>query len=180
MKSRLTIALLAAAGIQAFADQKEPKPPRPPKPAAQQPQPKAAGRGAGNGPAIENVRRLSRMSQQERQQVLSKLPPERRQAVIKSLQDFQKLPPSERQRSAIELERLHGLPQQKQNQVLRSLRQFQDLPDERKATLGSELDRLTAMPDEDRRARMNSEEFRNRYSPAEQQMMSNMSELLPH
>jgi len=62
--------------------------------------------------------------------------------------------------------------------VRRSLRQFAELPEERKAAIGGELDRLNGMPEEERRARMNSEEFRNRYSPAEQQMMSNISEVL--
>ena len=89
---------------------------------------------------------------------------------------FQNLPPTARERVTPELERLQSLPPQRQNQVRRSLQQFNELPDERKATVRQELDRLSAMPaDDDRRARMNSEEFRNRYSPAEQQMISNLS-----
>ncbi len=35
------------------------------------------------------------------------------------------------------------------------------------------------MPDDERRAHMNSEEFRNRYSPVEQRMMSNLNEITP-
>jgi hypothetical protein len=73
---------------------------------------------------------------------------------------------------------LQSLPPQRQNQVRRSLQQFRALPDDRKATIRQELGRLSAMPDEDRRARMNSEEFRNRYSPAEQQMIGNLSEVV--
>ena len=33
--------------------------------------------------------------------------------------------------------------------------------------------------DEERRERMNSEEFRNRYTPVEQQMMRNMLQVVP-
>jgi hypothetical protein len=35
------------------------------------------------------------------------------------------------------------------------------------------------MPDEQRRSYMNTEEFRNRFSPAEQQMIGNLAEILP-
>jgi hypothetical protein len=190
MTLRFTVALLLVALIPAFAAQKETKAPRasrqqqaaprPQQPQAR-PQQQAQGRGANavNGPGMLRVERLAEMSPSDRQKALSKLSPERRQAVMKRLQDYQQLPADARQRAAFEVEKLQSLPPQRQNQVRKSLRQFQDLPEERKSAIGSELDRLNALPEEDRRARMNSEEFRNRYSPAEQQMMSNISEVLP-
>ena len=58
-------------------------------------------------------------------------------------------------------------------------RQLQELPEERKALIRRELLQMAPMPDEQRREHMNSEEFRNRYSITEQQMMSNLSEVTP-
>jgi hypothetical protein len=190
MKARLTVALLAAVGIQSLAgQQKDAK--RPAAPAHPNATQGNAGRGnaakvnpprpnPAQAPGIGNVRRLAEMTPQERQKALAALPADRREAVMKRLQAFQQMTPAERQRAEFELGRLQKLPQQKQNQVRRSIRQFTDLPEDRRAAIGPELDRLSAMPDEERRARMNSEEFRNRYSPAEQQMMSNIAEVLPH
>jgi hypothetical protein len=41
------------------------------------------------------------------------------------------------------------------------------------------LQRIASMPDEDRRAYMNTEEFRNRFSPTEQQIIGNLIEITP-
>jgi 7-keto-8-aminopelargonate synthetase-like enzyme len=59
------------------------------------------------------------------------------------------------------------------------MRDLQQLPPERKAAIQQEMRRLTAMPNERRQIRMNSEEFHSRYSPEEQQMIGNLSEILP-
>ena len=183
MDVRLRVAIVAAAGIQALFGQKDPKPkPASPPKAAPAPRPnagKANPNAAAKAPGIENVQRLAGMSPKDREKALAGLPPDRRQAVEKRLQNFQQMSPAERQRATFEVERLQKLPQQKQNQVRRAIHQFTDLPEERQAVITAELDRLTAMPEEERRSRMNSEEFRNRYSPAEQQMMSNIAEVLP-
>jgi phage-related protein len=131
-----------------------------------------------NRPGVQALQRLARMTPEERQKALASLPPQRRQEILEKFREFQNLPPTARQRVTPELERLQSLPPQRQNQVRRSLQQFRALPDDRKATIRQELGRLSAMPDEDRRARMNSEEFRNRYSAAEQQMIGNLSEVV--
>jgi hypothetical protein len=137
---------------------------------------KAAPRN--NQPGVQALQRLGRMTPEERQKALASLPPARRREILEKFREFQNLPPTARERLTPELERLQSLPPQRQNQVRRSLQQFRALPDDRKATVRQELGRLGAMPDEDRRARMNSEEFRNRYSPAEQQMIGNLSEVV--
>ena len=61
----------------------------------------------------------------------------------------------------------------------RSIKQLEELPEDRKALIGRELQLMAPMPDEQRREHMNSEEFRNRYSVTEQQMMSNLSQVTP-
>jgi hypothetical protein len=144
------------------------------------PRPSAAKKAAGqnNQPGVQALQRLAQMTPEERQKALANLPPQRRQEILEKFREFQDMPPTAKQRATLEVERLQSLPQPRQNQVRRSLQQFRALPDERKATIRRELGRLSAMPEEDRRARMNSEEFRNRYSPAEQQMIGNLSELV--
>lgn len=167
------------------------------------PEPRAAGPGAPAGKAAprggENARktsgqnapkadphpgerafdRLQEMTPEQRKKWLQSLPPERRQRIEKALQTVAKMPPAALNRMRSRLERLDELPPQKQGQVRRSLQQFNNLAPERKAQISEELQRMSAMPDDDRRAHMNSEEFRNRYSPMEQQMMSNLNEIAP-
>jgi phage-related protein len=133
----------------------------------------------GGRPGAQLLQRLAAMTPEEREKALANLPPERRENMIRRLENFRSMPPEARERATTELERLSSLPPQRQNQVRRALRQLQALPDDRKAIVGAELERLSAMPEEERRVRMNTEEFRNRYSPAEQQMLGNLSEVLP-
>jgi phage-related protein len=132
-----------------------------------------------NRQAEQLLQKLARMSPEERQKALASLPPERRQMMMRRLRNFEAMPPAARERATSELERLHSLPPQRQNQIRRSLRELQTLPEDRKALVVAEIQRLNGMPEDDRRSRMNSEEFRNRYSPAEQQMMGDLSEVLP-
>ncbi len=132
-----------------------------------------------NHPGEQLFDKLSRMTPEEREQALSQLPPPRRAQIEQRIRNFQKLPPAVQERRLDRLERLNSLPPQKQNQVRRSMNQLQNLPEDRKVAINRELQRMSAMPDDERRAYMNTEEFRNRYSPAEQQMMGNLAENLP-
>ena len=61
----------------------------------------------------------------------------------------------------------------------RSLNQLNELPEDRKVAINQELRHMLGMPDDQRRAYMNTEEFRNRFSPTEQQMIGNLAEILP-
>jgi hypothetical protein len=130
-------------------------------------------------PGERALERLERMTPEQRSKALANLPPRRRQEIEQKLDEFDRMPPEERLRVRNQLERMNRLPPQRQNQVRRSIRQFQDLPDDRKLLVRRELDRMAAMPDDARRAYMNTEEFRNRYTPNEQQMMQNLAEILP-
>jgi hypothetical protein len=130
-------------------------------------------------PGERALERLERMTPEQRAKALANLPAERRQEIEQKLDEFDRLPPDERMRIRNQLERMNSLPAQRQNQVRRSIRQFQALPEDRRLLLRRELDRMAAMPEEARRAHMNTEEFRNRYTPNEQQMMQNLAEILP-
>jgi hypothetical protein len=125
------------------------------------------------------VQRFLKMTPEERQNAISQLPPQTQRQILQRLQQYQTMPPQAKEKLFTQLELLHNLPPQRQNQVRRSLQEFQRLPDDRKSMIRQEMAHLSTLPEEERRARMNSEEFRNIYSPAEQQMMGNMAEVLP-
>ena len=150
------------------------------KPAPKSGQPKAGQPKAGNpNRPTEQLQKLLDMKPEDRDKFLQSLPPERRKNIEKRLGDFAKMAPAGRTRVLTEVEMLHSLPLQKQQQVRRSVKQLEELPEERKALISRELHLMAAMPDEQRREHMNSEEFRNRYSVTEQQMMSNLSQITP-
>ena len=130
-------------------------------------------------PGERALERLERMTPDERGKALRNLPAQRRQEIEQKLEQFDRLPAEERTRIRNQLERLNSLPPEKQNEVRRSIRQFRELPDDGRLAVRRELDRMAAMPDDARRAYLNSENFRNRYTPGEQQMMQDLSEILP-
>ena len=153
-------------------------------PRAQAPRPAAEGKANGpnaqprqpdNHPGEQVFSKVMRMSPQDRDRALAKLPPARREQIEQRIRNFENLPPAAQERRLDRLERLNSLPLQRQNQVRKSMKDLQQLPDDRKAAVNRELRQMAPMSDDERREHMNTEEFRNRYSPAEQQMMSNLS-----
>jgi hypothetical protein len=170
-RAALPLCLGLIAGAAFAADQTTA--PRGGKPATKAAQPKPANR------QTEQFQKLLDMKPEDRDKFLQNLPPPRRQNIEKQLKEFQKMAPAGRTRVLTELEMLRSLPLPKQQQVRRSLKQLSELPEERKALISKELQLMAPMLDEKRREHMNSEEFRNRYSVTEQQMMSNLSEVTP-
>jgi hypothetical protein len=187
----LPLCLGLIAGAAAAADQATPrggghpavapKPaPTPAQPKPVQPKPAQAQPGRGANPGnrqSEQLQKLLEMKPEDRDKALQSLPPQRRQNIERRLGEIEKMAPARRTRVLTQLEMLNSLPIQKQQQVRRSIRLLGELPEDRKALIRQELQRMAPMPDEQRREHMNSEEFRNRYSVTEQQMMSNLSEV---
>ena len=59
------------------------------------------------------------------------------------------------------------------------MKDLQQLPDDQKKKINQEMNRMSRMTDNDRAARMNSDDFHGRYSPDEQRMIGNLAEILP-
>jgi hypothetical protein len=169
-----TVFLLAVLPLAAPAFAAPPK-------AAQAPRPKARQQNAppkpDNHPGEQLFTRLERMTPEQREKALSQLPPARRAQIEKRIQNFQKLPPAVQERRLDRLERLNSLPPREQAQVRRSVNQLQNLPDDRRRAINQELRRMSAMPEDERQAYMNTEEFRNRFSPSEQQIVSDAAKI---
>ena len=171
-------------------------PPAPPRQASQsqakqeKPRPKAGKANPNKSPGQflrlpgdTAIDRWNQMPPEQREKALQQLPPARQQAVRERIQQFNRhfgnMAPQQQMRLRNMYEHFSKLPPDRQNLVRRELRQLQNIPDARRKVVGQELEVLRRMPDPDRRSRMNGEEFRNRYSPGEQQMLADLSESLP-
>ncbi|HKD06431.1 MAG TPA: DUF3106 domain-containing protein [Bryobacteraceae bacterium] len=143
--------------------------PRPPQPARGNPRPQPS----------EQLEKLLKMNPADREKYLQGIPEKRRENLQKRLDDFANMPPARQTRVLNRLEMLNSLPAEKQQEVRQAMKQLQQLPGDRRALIGKELQLMALMPDDERRAHMNSEEFRNRYSATEQQMMESLSQVTP-
>ena len=133
-----------APGVIAQAPKKAPaaaprKPPTPPK------RPQAS--------PTKELDRFSKMSPEERDQALAKLPPARRNFIEKNLTRYQNMTPEQQERFKQRLELMRSLPQ------------------ERQAAVRQQIEQLRAMPPAERRKALYSEEFKQNYSPDEQELI---------
>ena len=99
------------------------------------------------------LQRLAEMTPEQRQKALARLPPERRERVEQQLNRLDQLPPEQRAR------------------VLERYDIFQGLPRDRQGVVRGELQALRKMPLRQRRARLNSPEFQQTFSPEEQRLL---------
>jgi len=137
--------------------------------------PRAERSGARNTP-IED---FERMSPDEQKKALAKLPPERRQKIEEQLQTLKNLTPEQRSNLMQQYNRLNELPPGRQEAVRNALKKFGNQAPERQQAMRDELRALAPMTPEERQTRMGSPEFRNNYNHNEQQIIKDMSDLLP-
>ena len=147
--------------------------------------PPGAGLGRGVRPgtrvpaAKTPIDDFERMSPEQQQRVLERLPPGQRQKLQERLQRFNQLPP-EQQRTLRNLyNRLHQLPVNQQESVRKGIDRFSKQTPDRQQAVRDELRAMAAIPEHDRKARMASPEFRNRFNRREQGIVKDMLPLLP-
>jgi hypothetical protein len=190
MKLTAAIPVLAAACLVSAADaqhvnrpptrpaaQRPQRPDRPQKQEKAQAQEKDAIEGGPASP--KNLEKLAKLSPAERNKALSSLPPGRRAQIEQKLNQYQKMPPQQRAKVLDQFQRLQTLPPQKQAQVRASLRSFATLPEPRHQLIQKQISQMKGLSDSDRRSLMNSEEFRSKFTPAEQQMIEDISLVAP-
>lgn len=141
-------------------------------------QPRAAGQGKNGQPKRNIVDRFNRMPPEERNKALAKLPPERRDRIEQQLGQYKNLSPDERRQLRSRYQMFNQLPPEKQNRARKLFQQFGQLPEERQKPLREEFASLRGMSEPDRRARINSEEFRKKYSGREQKFLNELSGVL--
>lgn len=157
-----------ACGLLAFA------------PAAAQefPEDKPGAPNALNGPTI--LDRLERMTPDERQRILDRLPPERRARVEARLRAYEGLSQADRDRLRRQYDTFRALPPEQKANARRLFWQFLELPPGRRMVLRQEADRLSRMPWPRRQARMSSPEFARRYTPEEREILRVLAAITPN
>jgi len=120
-----------------------------------------------------------RMSPEEQREALDRLPPAERMRLQQRLQRFNQLPPRQQQTLRKLYDRLHQLPPDRQKAVRKSLNQFSQQAPGRRQAMRQELRSMAGLELEDRRARMATPEFREKFSEKEQGIIRDMSDLFP-
>ena len=195
-KTLLAVALavgLSAAGAFAQKKEKAPRAMAPPPGAGRANPPAAKGGGpngpngprAGQGPAMRPavnpynvVDRWNAMNPKQREKLLSKMPPERQKQFLDKVDKFNALPRQEQQMLRERYDRLIKLPPEDQKVVLRDIRRFNNLPPGRQQAMNQEFQKMRQMSESERSAYLDSAEFKDKFYPAEQQMIGNLAKVL--
>jgi hypothetical protein len=131
-------------------------------------------------PSFENsIDRWNRMSPEERERELAKLPPARARLIRQRIRRYNQMGPGEQQMLRERYQEFSQLAPDTQQIVRGSLRSFRQLPPDRQVAVHRAVVEIRTLPEPQRQARLNSEEFRNRFSPPEQQIIRDLSTYLP-
>ena len=128
---------------------------------------------------MQVVEQLRSMSPEDRRKALNRLPPDRRKQLERRLEMYDRMRPEDRERLGRQVDNFQNLSPEKRAEIRRLFNRFNQMPADRQPLVRGELQTLRQMSPEDRAARMNSDEFRNRHTPAEQQWLAEMSRVLP-
>ena len=187
MNRAIQIALaLSIWAVPGLCDQNGLKPPKAaPAPRAVRggPHAEAPKVGAQKAPGMNNpanpVQRFLRMTPDEQERVMEKAPPQQQARLREQLERFQSLPPQQRDWLIRQWQAFDRLPTEKQQLVRQAFEGFNQLPDDRKMLVRAEVNALRRLPENERLTRIGSEEFRNKYSSGEQQIVSGLAVNLP-
>jgi hypothetical protein len=132
-------------------------------------------RGRPAPPPERIFERLNRMSPEQRERMLRNLPPERRKIVEERLREYNGLSPEQRKRLRRRFEQFQTMPEEKQEAARKIFGGFRELPPDRRRLLQEEFRNLRRMDEAGRRARIESEEFQNKFTPVERQLVEEFS-----
>ena len=124
------------------------------------------------------LERWNRLPLDQRQRLLDRLSSERKRIFRQRLEDYNRLSPETRERLREQAQAFCNLPPERQEGVRRLFHRFSRLPEDRREMLREELRNLKDLPETERRARIASDECRNRYTSLEQQLLRDISRQL--
>jgi Protein of unknown function (DUF3106) len=125
------------------------------------------------------IEEFETMSPEQQQKALDRLPPAQRQKLQDRLKKFNSLPPEQQQALKTLYNRLHQLPPERQEAVRKAINKLSQQAPERQQAMRSELRTMTALPPRERQAYLTSPDFRSRFNKKEQEILRDMSPLLP-
>ena len=140
--------------------------------------PTGPSRPQGRG-AKTPIEEFETMSPAERRKALDRLPPADRQRLQERLDRFNQLPPERQQALKNLYNRLHQLPPERQNAVRQSINRFSQIAPERQQAIRGELTNMANMSPEERKKHVSTPEFRQNFNKKEQEIVRDMSEVLP-
>ena len=153
----------------------------------------AQGRAPERGPQRQESPRANHAGQWLRR--YKDLPPDQQQKALDNDPQFRSLPPARQQILRERLLRFSSLPPQKQNRILQRMEtwehltpdqkqqarqlfsQLRDLPPDRRKKLRTAIRDLSAMPPAQRQQVIDSDRFKNEFSPQERGLLSGASQL---
>ena len=139
---------------------------------------RAPGHHAG-----EWLRQYKDMPPAQQQQALENdpqfrnLPPDRQQKLREQLQRFSSLPQDRQQRILDRMETWEHLTPQQKDQAKQLFSQLKDLPPERRQMVQGAIDNLRNMSPEQSQQAIDSNRFKNQFSPQERGLLNGISQL---
>jgi hypothetical protein len=134
------------------------------------------------GPRFANpasaAARLYLATPEQRERALEWLRPEQQESARRNLAWFDGLAKEDQGIVIKRTERFAALAPEKKRAFVLQLQALNRIPQLRKRAITAALVRLQMMPDERRAAILASEEFRSRFSPEEQRMIGDLSEVM--
>lgn len=125
------------------------------------------------------LERLQKLTPEEREVVFNTFPEERRDQVRRRFDAFNRLSPEERDRLGENLVAFINLGPQRQELARAVFRRFAGIAKDRQESMQTEMKLLSTLSPEDRRSRVNADEFRNRFSADEKLLMFDMLRIFP-
>jgi hypothetical protein len=126
------------------------------------------------------MERLSRMSPKEREDLLGRLPNQRRALIEERLKNYSRMPETAKKRLRDEYDFFQQLPPEKQDEMRTLFRRLGGFPQDRRSALRREIVRLRNLPHEQRAERMNSDSFREEFSEGEREFLGELTRLFTH
>ncbi len=185
---------LALTGVApSLSQERREPPPKPPK--NQVPRPQNQGRSGPYRPYQQNVpqnpgahagqwlREHRSMSPEQQRRALENdprfrgLPPQQQQRYREQLERFNRLPSEQQERVLNRMEVLEHLTPEQKAQVRDFHEQMQQLPQDRRQAVRNAIQSLRAMPPDARQRAIESDAYRQHFSPQERQMLDNASRL---
>ena len=144
------------------------------------------GRKAPAAAARQNLaEQLMTLSPEEQREFMhdnprfQKLPPQQQENIQRRLEEFNKLPPAQRETLRGRYELFRQLSPEQQERARTLYRKWNEQPVERRQELRRAIRHLRESTPEERKVRMESEQFRGRFSEGERELLRGLVELAP-
>ncbi len=127
----------------------------------------------------EWVERFERLTPEQRQRLLERMPPARRAEFQRRLERWRATSPEERERLGRDLGAMRQLTPREREHFRETLKEIADLPAERRRAVRGAIQTLRGMRPERRAEMLASERFARRFAEADQRLIREALSVLP-